>query len=627
MKKIYILCLWAIIQAGYAQEKQPKLTKDSEGKYFVLFHENEPAMSAEKGGYGKVSFFLKFDNLPTGTQVLVRNNCLNQVLPMIVKHRVEYASYIETEKDSLTDFIEMFSMNTINNDCFEIKCYVPIDSIMKVSEKQTNRVKLISFKYLFDFMRKLHLQEATEYGQKALELAKLTQNLDAEAELWFALGELKNENVGKYFKLDRWGSKRKNYQEVIQEIAKETNFLPADIRRWNHLWGYANEFSLYYREFGAKLYDNPAMLSDKEYLEYLKIRIAQRDTNKIVWIYNTLGDLYQIKHGYEEAEKYYLEMLNIRTQQNDKQKIYWVWGHLGYFYLKQEKFDLAMTYFTKLLEARKQEKNIEQIIWALGGLRYTKLTQGLPEEALAYQKQIFELYAELKQAPDKYYGEKPAEYRYLILSVIIGDCLKSFPDKAKAILDYLIKWRKDSPDSKENKIIANKIIEIATESGELDSAIEVIKEIIKIEKDAWAKIDYLNDVAFMYQKQGKYADSKTYYEYAMKTAKKSAVPLLIATQHKKIAYFYRVQNKDKEAKGAYKRLIGVMQKMEKPAYSDKEYYKEYKHYLLIEDLLGVCEYLDTFPDTKEQAKHLAKEAIRLSDNEFGSYQFKKFLKR
>lgn len=683
MKKTWIFCLfclWVGLQASYAQEKQPTLWKSPEGKYFATFYKKELSATAETDAQGKATFYLLTNDLPASVQVQVRNSCLQKTLLMTTKKEEAYSKYVEPKSDSFSKFVEDFLdrseyscqrylEDSITNAIqalypkitpkelyektypvldsvsqkrrkiyFEIKCYVPIDSLLKGIDIKTNQEKLRSFKYLFDFMRKLGLQEAVEYGKQAIELAKLTQNTEIEAELWLALATLRNESVGRFFKLEpkytssnpnkvlKFGAIHldyKSYDEIIQAIAKETNFSSADIKRWNYLWGYANEFQLFYRDYTVKLYDDVTLLSDKELLEYLKIRIAQKDTNKIVWAYNALGDLYQLKYGYEEAEKYYLEMLKIRTQQQDKQKIYWVWGYLGYFYLKQEKFDLSIAYFTKLLEARKQEKNVDQIIWALGGLRFAKLTQGLPEEALAYQKQIFELYADLKQHPDKYYGDDPKDYRYLVLSVVITDYLRAFPNKYKAISDYLIKWRVGKPDGKENKIIANKIIEIATETGDLDSAIDVIKEIIKSEKDTLAKIDYMNDVAFMYQKQGKFKESYDFYQKASKEAKESKDRFLVAVQHKKLGFFYRAQNKDKEAQKEYNKLLEILKKMEKPSETDNKRDRRYRHYTFIQSLVDVCQYLQTFPAKKGQAKAIAKEAVRISDDE---YTFRDFLK-
>ena len=666
------------MQASYAQITTPKLWKSPEGKYFATFYKTKLSTIAEKDAQGKPTFYLLTNDLPASIQVQVRNSCLNKTLVMVTKKDERY-KYTESKPDSLAQFLENFSdksgyachnhlkdsiekaiiatypkigkkefnekfypikdslFRIKKNIYFEVRCYIPIDSLLKNIGTKTNQEKLRTFKYLFDFMRKLNLQEAVEYGKKAIELAKLMQNAETEAELWLSLSALKNEAVGRTFEpktkytpvnpheVLKFGAIRldyKSYDEVIKAIAKETNFLPADIKRWNYLWGYANEYNLSGYTFKVKLYDNATLLSDKELLEYLKIRIVQKDTNKIVWAYRELGDLYQIKYGYEEAEKYYLEMLKIRTQQQDKQKIYWIWGHLGYFYLKQEKFDLSIAYFTKLLEARKQEKNVAQIIWALGGLRYTKLSQGLPEEALAYQEQIFELYADLKQHPDKYRGT-PKEYRYLVLSVVIGDYLKAFPDKPKAILDYLVKWRKGKPDGKENKIISNKIIEIATETGDLDSAIGVVKEIVKTEKDTLAKIDYMNDIAFMYQKQGKYKESFDFYQQATKEAKKNKDILLLAIQYHKIGLFYRAQNKDKEAQKEYNKLLETLKKMKKPSYKNDGQDKEYKYNIFMHSLVDVCQYLQTFPTKKEQAKLLVKEAVRISDN---IYIFSEFLK-
>jgi tetratricopeptide (TPR) repeat protein len=128
----------------------------------------------------------------------------------------------------------------------------------------------------------------------------------------------------------------------------------------------------------------------------------------------------------------------------------------------------------------------------------------------------------------------------------------------------------------------------------------------------------------MYQKQSKFKESFDFYQQASKEAKKSKDRFLMAVQYQKIGFFYRAQNKDKEAQKEYNKLLEILKKIEKPSETDNKRDRRYRHYTIIQSLVDVCQYLQTFPEQKGQAKAIAKEAVRIYDRL--EYTFRNFLR-
>jgi tetratricopeptide (TPR) repeat protein len=213
---------------------------------------------------------------------------------------------------------------------------------------------LASLKHFFLQLKDIAPREALPYGRKAIALAQKLKQTETEAELWLELGHTNIVAACRQEKI-RGRHLKNKISQALQKIGKSKAEI-NDILRWNInfeiVYGGgdspANNFTTYFATYQTD------SLSDKAYQEYLRIRLAQQDTNKIVWAYKELGDFHKIKTSYEEAERYYFEMLRLRTAQQDQEKIIWVYGFLADFYNEQTQHEKAITYYQKIWEERKK---------------------------------------------------------------------------------------------------------------------------------------------------------------------------------------------------------------------------------------------------------------------------------
>jgi tetratricopeptide (TPR) repeat protein len=651
--KLISLFLFALffVLGVYAQIPQHKLVKKANGKYaisvackiekkwdtemIIVNEHGEPINPRPKGI--KTEFYTAFRgtcqlrNIYTNdlSDIYIKDIPQNNIDNTLFLYSTSSADFDETFKkykrrilDSLIEvhnqnrvaiFMVFDSLLKVRNDLkrdYEVIFEVPIDSVLSLVEGQTKPQKLRSYKYLFSVLGKYGVQEASDYAQKAIILAKELNDFEQEAELWLLFGNFKKELLTQKYRYDP-PITPESRNKVLDIVGNTNKYLPEDVKRWNDFWGYATFEDLYYKDFYFNLYPRTDLLSDAEYLNYLKIRIAQKDTNKIVWAYKILGDFYKIKYGYDEAQKYYADMLAIREKQQDIDKICWTLGYIANFYLQQDKYQEAIQIFERILKYRQDKKDIAKIVWALGGMRYTKLCEGLPEKALEYQEQIFKLYTQLSEVPN-IYNNTPKEYRYTVLDVVVHTYLNSFPNKEKEILAYLLKWRKESLDIREIKILVSNIRDLSIRLGDANLPIDFIKEILKTDLKIEDRLYYLSDVAFLYQQQQCYKQSLEYYKKALKLAKKEGDNIFIAIQTNKLGYFYETRLMNKETDNYYDKCLKILPKIDK---IDRESWDiPHKYWQLHHETVRICKYYARVRKQKDSAKRWAKEGNRLMED-------------
>ncbi|WP_160130605.1 tetratricopeptide repeat-containing sensor histidine kinase [Kordia antarctica] len=95
------------------------------------------------------------------------------------------------------------------------------------------------------------------------------------------------------------------------------------------------------------------------YKESLKLRIQQKDSLKISYSYNNMGNFYKDFKRYDSAEHYYQKAIKIQEPLSRKKEIGRMLSNLASIYHKQEKYTAALaTYKKALTEKRKEQDSI-----------------------------------------------------------------------------------------------------------------------------------------------------------------------------------------------------------------------------------------------------------------------------
>ena len=583
---------------SYAQNAKGEITQRADGKY-VLTERGQINIIYERTYSSQHPFYVRHKKIPIGTIISIKNpksgiTIEAEVVDSMRRYRDEILSINQKGFDKL------FPDGYIYTDEVELTYITPIDSLLKELEKQDDKGKMHIYTLLGNYYKDYHPEKTTEYVQKNLALATKLGDKELAAQTWLALGDAKNNAVEKtIFRRKMYDSRFKTQEEVINHVASQTKFKAEDIRRWNRYGGYIPYSRFEWAGETFELYPHPEQFSDTEYMEYLKIREAQKDTNKIAWGLKKLGDLYRLKTGYDKAEEYYLKLLKLREAYNQQEQLNWIWGYLADFYSEQNKGKESEIYLMKLYETRAKNPDIEKIIWALGGLRNLRYAENKAKEALEYQHQIF-----------KYYQQLNNNERYRILEVVIRDYTKAFNKQKKDVLNYLIEWfqTKENTTEQEKIILAENIGQIAGSIGNFSMAAEYVYYLVPFEKNIDEKIKIINDVAFYYQKNKQYDLSLKHYKEALDYTKTNDNKILQAIQLNKIGYFYESKSDLKNADKWYKKALKLMKKEIKDA--------SVRDGNLLKQIIRISAYFKNERKNDKLALQLTEEGKRIILNEY-----------
>ncbi|OJJ17971.1 hypothetical protein BKI52_29380 [marine bacterium AO1-C] len=630
-----------------------KLTQRKDGKY-ILQLKGAFYLSYSKAKYKGKATWLRVNHIPIGSQVKIINPDNGKFIEINVTDSMAYP---------YDDYIAEVSYNIrqkLSTKGYQaqivIEYITPIDQLLKATYDATNPDdKINRFKALlpvlerslpsnpqdipvFDslrrftntlktsrkkafypvvasFFEKVKPKYALLYLKALIQISHSENNLDKEAEYWLRLGNVTNALVDKEVVKQQGGSEAlQDPQSVARQIAKKTGYAADDVIRWNWFGGHYPTNYLFYATPEFELFPHPEQFSDKEYLEYLKIKKAQKQPDQIAWGLKKLGDLYRLKTGYAKAEEYYLQMEKLRMQGNDKDKLAWTWGHLALFYWEQKKYDLAETYFNKIYQLRTEAKDYKRVIWALGGLRYMRYTQGKLDEALGYQRKILRFYEQL--------GWKN---RGLLLYSVIENYLFVFPRKTQMIKNYLIKWAneyKNNPKmalkyDQQYQVITNKLVYFAEAEGKFEQAAEYMQHSIPVIKDSTVQLSAINDVAFYYQKAKNYRKSLKFYKLGLKKAKQIPNKLYEGLQYYKIGYYYDVLGKTKKALKQFGMSVKAFKNT--PDDSSDDYRNQGSIKRAVKFLLYQAKY-------REVVIQLMKEFVRITKDPYDKASYKYALK-
>lgn len=505
----------------------------------------------------------------------------------------------------------------------------PVDSLRRI----LNRISPKQQEILCSFLAKQLLQgfpkSSIVFLKKALTIAQQQGNKNKEAEYWLRLGDTHNSAVNKIEANIKYGNHSKRMAQIA-EIAKQSGFKVADLIRWSR---YDNYFSNFYGSdqprfvFDApstkpgyypsniRYYPDASQFSDKEYLEYLKIKKKQGSTDGIAWGLKKLGDLYRVKIGYAKAEAYYIQFLALRKQGKNEDKLAWAWAYLADFYWEQKQFGKTADYFNKIYKLRMTSKNYRGAIWALGGLRSLRYEQNKPSEALAYQRQIMALADKLKSKDPKW-----------VLNIVIGNYLRVFSSQQKLILNYLVQWFKENNANKklaaqtkeENNILSDNISRIAGYLGENKIAADHLVYQIEEAKGSVQQLKIINDVAFHYQQAKEYKLSKKYYRLGLKKAKLMQNRIYEAIQYYKTGYFYDAQSKTKKANKQYKAAVRTLKKIPNNQFDNNSLY----YYLQ-----QISRYFHEKREDKKLAVAFTEQFARITKSVYIEKVFRDYLKK
>lgn len=451
---------------------------------------------------------------------------------------------------------------------FNLQYTIPQDSLLQGIEKQNAAKQFSAYRYLSTMYKAYDSTQTLTYAQKALEQARLSKDDHLIAQALLNLGDIKNFWVNQLSYSSFYGNNYGGYtnvETILEKANRNTKYPKKDIQRWNRFGGYVPLFYLWNRR-SFDLYPSPEQLSDQEYLEYLKIRQAQNEPDKIAWGLKELGDLYRLKISYAQAEKYYVDLLKLREKQGNQEKLNWIWGYLAHFYLEQNKLEEAETYLQKLYEYRESEPDLLKRIWALGGLRNLSYVKKEVNKALDYQEQIFKLHEERGKA------------QYDILAVVLKDYRIAFQDRKPQMLDRLIKWYEEAenPSEEERQSLVENIASLAEDLEKYDIAGKYLSQTLDLyESSSSEKIRAVNDVAFYYQKANDFSTSYNYYKQGLGLAKALKDTVSFTIQLNKIGYFYEAQNNLKKADKYYKKAYKDFEKMTFRWLSKRETINEY----------------------------------------------------
>lgn len=249
-----------------------------------------------------------------------------------------------------------------------------IDSLKQVVQsKPSDSIKIKTFSDLCWYYRSVSTDSAFAYGNRALNLAKKTQNKQGEAQAYNDLGILYYD-ASNFKKAINYYKKTVLYREGVKDsmgMASVYNKLGIAYQRI-----FKMDSAIYYATNALKIYQHKnhvqytAIIKNnianiyqdlkqyqkalKTHLEVAQIRKEIKDLNGLTYSYTNIGNAYLFLKDTIKALDYYTKGIEIAESNNFKSELATLYNNLGTVYKGQKKFNQAIKVYNKSLDIRKK---------------------------------------------------------------------------------------------------------------------------------------------------------------------------------------------------------------------------------------------------------------------------------
>lgn len=221
--------------------------------------------------------------------------------------------------------------------------------------------------------------KAQNYASEALTVSKNMDYKDGIAVSYVCLGNLARYILHKVSMNDSLQSLAKQHNTSKESIIK-INVLLSDVIFEGQMLKIENEKGL--------------EAAESFYKKALETRVLQDNKDGQIWALKKLGALQEDFQHWEQAEKYYLDWLKVRYSEGDTNKIAWAYTNLAQFYVRNEKKqpDYANKLENALIERFKlKERNLnkeQQVIEFLEIARFYEHWGRIEKAERYYQKAL-----------------------------------------------------------------------------------------------------------------------------------------------------------------------------------------------------------------------------------------------
>lgn len=266
-----------------------------------------------------------------------------------------------------------------------------LDVLKGATEEELLRKKLYLFQCLGAVYYKTYQYDnSIEYYLKALEIAEAENHLQSVGELYFNIGITYTE--------------KKDYKLAEHYLAKSESISMPINDQYNLAKTY-NSLGVQYRE--QKLYD----LAGENYQKAIKAaeNVAALEKELLMYKIN-LGENYFSQGKPELAKEIYLTTLAECQESNDEEKIKWIYNNLGDVYQYENNLTQAIVYYKKSISLDDSEAIDEDILYAYKKLSAVYEAMGKYKLALDYKSGYIARADQIIEVKESL-AEKNSQYR------------------------------------------------------------------------------------------------------------------------------------------------------------------------------------------------------------------------
>ncbi|MCD4744767.1 MAG: tetratricopeptide repeat protein [Bacteroidales bacterium] len=397
----------------------------------------------------------------------------------------------------------------------------------------TNMEKIKVLNALSKNYKNISTDKSIEYGRKALELAKIQNYRNEQANALYNIGKAHLVKAKYQEALDSYQKALKIKKETLEDGSKtgSEKEIAAIFNSIGKVYRLLSDYnkSLEYCQKALKIRED---IGDKKgYANSLNsIGIAYRcigNYNKAIDFYkrslnisleindkggtanslNNIGNIYLLSGNYDKALENYLKSLNIREKIGDKNLIASSLNNIGLFYYNLNEYEKSLSYQLKSVKIWEEIGNEFGVSASLNNIGLCYENTGNFDQALIYHEKSLEL------------SEKIGDKEGISLSLNnIGHVYYTL-GKFKLALEYFrksLKIKKDIGDKRGSAESLNNIGKLYLNLKNYNKAFNYLKEAEKLAKDIGAKNELLqiyNSLSDFYSATGNYQNSLQYYKH------------------------------------------------------------------------------------------------------------------